>query len=216
MIKKYRIVRQSAQRIGQVVEDVLNEYREGIIEQEPDFTSQMLGGIKQMMKDYKVKDFIWTAKVLTDRSPTAQEKIYGADFMGVLNITAPQYTVQKGFLAQAKRIEPGVRMNKNDYKKMVDQCKEMLKRTLDSFLFLYTKEKVSVVPALSILGSYRNNKTINPHIHYSRDIVRFFEEHFESFIGDPKINAPDINVLKSIKEEWRARDLLFLGARYFG
>ena len=191
MIRALGIVREAAARVGKAVEDSLEALREGRVEQEPAFTDRMLGAIEAAMRDYRTKGVLWTAKTLTDRGRNSQERQHGADFAGVLSINVPQFKVSKGFLAQAKMIEPGAWMSSAEFDRMKDQCDRMLSRTPDSYVYLYSRWGVTVVPALSVVSSGIRN----PHELYSRSISRFYEEHFESFIGDRRLNAATSAVL---------------------
>jgi hypothetical protein len=101
--------------------------------------------------------------------------------MGVLNIELPELAVSKGFLAQAKLVRNG---SSGDLKELREQCKKMLNLSPDSFVFLYGQSGVRVVPAISVVGS-----KVDPLQLYSRSAQRFFEEHFECFIGDGNIQS---------------------------
>ncbi|MCL4799148.1 MAG: hypothetical protein KJ025_06145 [Burkholderiales bacterium] len=210
MIREFGIVRDAAARVAGAAERVTGALREGRVEQEPAFTDRMLGAIEGAMHDYQAKGISWSAKTLTDRGPNAQERQHGADFMGVLSIDLPAFTVKKGFLAQAKLIEPGGWVSKDEFERMKAQCERMLSRTPDSFVFLYARAGVTIVPAISILSSER----CNPHEFYSRSISRFYEEHFESFIGDRRLHAPTPGVLDEIRRDLDARSLLYLEAHF--
>jgi hypothetical protein len=210
MIRDFAIIRESARHLAEAANATVDTLLDGRIEQEPAFTDRMLGRIEQAMEGFSVKGVRWTAKTLTDRAPHAQEKRFGADFVGVLNIDLPAYAVNKGFLAQAKMIEPHQPIWAREYSHMHDQCAQMLSLTPDSFVFLYSKQGITVVPAISIVSAVEG---VNPHSLYSRDIARFFEEHFECFIGDRRINAPNIDALEKIRAEMEAQRLLYLSAR---
>ena len=92
---------------------------------------------------------------------------------------------------------------------MENQCHDMLAISPESFVFLYSVEQIKVVPAISVISSGRKN----PHELYSRRVARFYEEHFECFIGDHQINAPKIEVLAELRERINARNLLYLRAQ---
>jgi len=146
---------------------------------------------------------------LTHQGPHAQETRYGADFIGVLDINLPGYSVVKGFLAQAKRVEWGQIMNGRDWEDMKDQCDKMLALSPDSFVFVYSKVAISVVPAVSVMGAH----TRNLHDLSARSITRFYEEHFQCFIGDRGISAPSIETLDKLQAQFESRKLLYLEAR---
>ena len=163
----------------------------------------MLGAIEQAMHGFRVKGVSWVAKTLTDRGPGAQEKLYGADCRGVLDIDLPDFGVKKGFLAQAKLVRSYLDIRKELQK----QCEKMLALSPASFVFLYDYSRVSVIPAVAVVGTDHD-----PSALYSRTAARFFEEHFESFIGDRDIKAPTPDILEDLRSRYEARRLLYLRA----
>src|SRR5262249_10520646 len=80
------IVRAAAERAAQAAHRTLEALADGRIEQEPAFTDRMLGHIEEAMIDFEVKGVRWRAKKLTDHGPNAQEKRFGADLIGVLDV----------------------------------------------------------------------------------------------------------------------------------
>jgi len=200
LLKKYGIVRESSRKIDKAVRRTIEAYKEGRIEQEPAITDRLLGAMEESLNGFKAKGFEWQAKTLTDRGKNSQESTYGADFMVVLSVDIDKYKVNKGFLAQAKRSDVQI---KN--KELNSQCEKMLELSPDSFVFLYGKSGITVVPAISVVHSSANLNDL-----YSRDAARFFEEFFECFIGDQRICAPSIDVLQSIRETYHSRQLIYL------
>jgi len=208
-IRHYAIIREAATHIAEAAGGTVEVLVDGRVEQEPAFTDRMLGRIEGAMEGFVRKGVRWSAKTLTDRGRGSQEREFGADFAGVLNIDLEDYKVRKGFLAQAKIIEPDVRVAPADIERMVVQCEQMLRHTPDSFLFLYSMQGISVVPAVSVLGSPFSN----PHDLYARSLSRFYEEHFECFIGDRDISSPDPQMLDGLRERLRVRTLSYLSAQ---
>lgn len=203
MLRYYGIIRESAHKVAEAIDHTVEGYVDGRIEQEPAFTDRMLGSIEETLSGFQVKGVTWQAKTLSDRGRHAQEKKYGADFMGVLEVSLPEYNVRKGFLAQAKIIDSWF----IDFRELHSQCERMLKLSPASFVFLYSKKGVTVVPAISVVAT-----SANPTELYSRNAARFFEEHFESFIGDRNIAVPKIEALDELRGRYEARSLLYLAA----
>ncbi len=86
------------------------------------------------------RPLIWRAATLRAGSGSgAEEKEFGADILGVLSIDLPDYKVAKGFLAQAKRAEPGVRFSNSEWSRLRAQCNIMLMTTPDCFVVAYSK-----------------------------------------------------------------------------
>ncbi|NLH98006.1 MAG: hypothetical protein GX446_00780 [Chthonomonadales bacterium] len=212
MIIAHRIVREAAARVAGAADEALKALGEGRVEQEPAFTDRMLGAIEHSMRDFRSKSgrVQWTAKTLTDHGRNAQERRFGADFAGVLSIDLRGFRVRKGFLAQAKLIEPRASVPQRDFERMRDQCNLMLKYTPDSYLFLYAREGIRVVPAISVVSAAH---PCNPHALYARSIARFYEEHFESFIGDRRLNEATPQMLDELKREADVRAIQCLEAR---
>jgi hypothetical protein len=207
-IRHYAIIREAAAHIAGAAGGTVEALVEGRVEHEPAFTDRMLGRIEAAMEGYVRKGVRWSAKTLTDRGRSSQEREFGADFAGVLNIDLEDYKVNKGFLAQAKTIEPRVRVPPAEIQRMVVQCEQMLSHTPDSFLFLYSTLGIFVVPAVSIVGGHFSN----PHDLYARSLSRFYEEHFECFIGDREISSPSPQMLDALRERLRVRTLSYLAA----
>jgi hypothetical protein len=208
MIRYRQMIRSTAQRIADAAERATDDLSQGLVEQEPQLTDRMLGRIAASLEAYEVKGVKWTAKTLTDRGPNSQEKLYGADFVGVLDIQMPGYRVTKGFLAQAKLVRSGS-MSRHDFARMIDQCKMMLELSPASFVFHYSSEGIRVIPAIAVLAASGPEAVFDPDGLYSRRISTFYEEHFECFIGDMDISEPSERTLV----ELNARRLLYLAAR---
>jgi hypothetical protein len=208
MIRNIRMIRRVASRISKAAELAGNDLSENLVEQEPHFTDRLLGRIAQSIDGYKTKGVTWKAKTLTDRGPGAQEKRYGADFIGVLNIELATYSVKKGFLAQAKLLDQSGTMSAAEWKRMRKHCNDMLGVSSDSFIFVYSNESIRVIPAIVVLGATESRESFSPETFYSRSLARFFEEHFACFIGDHRISEPTIETLESL----HARRLLVLSA----
>jgi hypothetical protein len=183
MIKKHGIVKDSASHISQAANKTCESLEKGLIEHEAHFTDRMLGRIEESVDGYEVKGINWRSRTFTNQKPGPRDKNYDAELLGVLEIKLDDYHIKKGFLAQAMIIEPEDSMERYEIRRMKDQLENMLSISSASFLFLYSKERISVVPAISVV----NSKIDNPHELYSRSLTSFFMEHLESFIGDQKL-----------------------------
>lgn len=204
MISYYHAVREAATCIANAINHSVRALKDGRVEHEPAMTDRMLGAIEESLTNYCVKGICWRAKTLTDRGRGSQESKYGADFMGVLDINLPEFTVSKGFLAQAKLIRNGSAGNLKELKR---QCEKMLELSCDSFVFLYGPNGVRVVPALAIVGT-----TVEPLQLYNRSAQRFFEEHLQCFIGDRNIKCPTPQTLDALRTRFETRSAILIQA----
>ncbi len=208
MIKDLHIIRDSAAKLATAIDATVESCRDSPLEPEPQFTDRMLSRIEQVMDGYKINGIEWRAKTLTDSAPHAQGKTFRADFVGVLEIEVDGYSVKKGFLAQARRAEPGETISVEKYEELKEQCERMLAISPASYLFVYSQTGVTVTPALAVISSTRRN----PHDLYSRSAQRFFENHFECFVGDRRIHTPSFDAIASLRTELNARSVLALRA----
>ena len=208
MLAYYRAVRRAACRVAGAMVRSVEALHQGRVEHEPQLTDRMLGAVEETLRDFTTNGVLWTAKTLTDQAPGAQESKYGADFMGVLSIELPEFHVSKGFLAQAKLIRNG---RIDDIEKLKAQCTKMLKLSPASFVFLYNFHGVSVLPALSVVGS-----RVDPLLLYKRSAQRFFEEHFQCFIGDRDIQSPTPETLIKLQHKYEARSALLIEGKRNG
>lgn len=139
---------------------------------------------------------------LTDRGRNSQERKYGADFVGCLEIDLPNFAVKKGFLAQAKKIEPGQSFAPTEWANLVKQCEGMLRLSPASFVFIYSViDGLSVIPAISVVSAQK----CNPHEITNKSVQKFFTEHFDCFVGDQAISFAKIGALDQLYERYRAR-----------
>jgi hypothetical protein len=201
-------IRDASDRIGAAVNSLVDALRNQRINQEPDFTSRMVQAIAMTVDGMETNGIRWDAKVLSDRGRGSEESQYGADFWGIADIRLNDFRVSKGFLAQAKRLEPGQGFPPRDWNDLQSQCRRMLDVSPDSFIFLYSVTGVSVVPAISIEGADRTN----PHELPSR-LADFYLLHFEGFVGDRDLGAPHIGILERLRRQREARHLVYLRAQ---
>lgn len=208
---QYReIVRQSARAVSEAANRVVEAHRHGRVQQEPAFTDRMLGRIEEAMNNLNVRGVTWQATTLTDRGHGAQERLFGADFVGILSISLPEFQVHKGFLAQSKLLRDNQALSTSESSRLREQCDKMLSLSPDAFVFLYSTRGIRIVPAISVVSTRLGN--INLQRLYSRSMQRFFELHFESFIGDRTISIRDEKPLDELRETYEARRLLYLKA----
>jgi hypothetical protein len=198
MLKETRTVRDIAQTIADAAENALGAYREGRVVQEPQITDRILGAIEDRIRSIPSGDVIWTARTLrTSRGSGDEERRHGADLMGVLDVALGSYKATKGFLAQAKKAEPGQFFSNVDWRRLTQQCETMLRRTPSSFVFVYSRRRgIRIFPANSVVGlDSRDLFGL-----YDRSVSSFFENHIECFIGDPRLNSTDIKTLDALAD----------------
>jgi hypothetical protein len=229
MIRDYRAVREVANAIAQEADKVIDAYRRSRVTDEPHITDRLLGAIESRISNLRfgpVASSTWGGgfrsaiswQAMTLRSgprSAAHEKQYGADLLGVFSADLPNYKVAKGFLAQAKRAEPRTDFSRAEWHRLVDQCERMLSNTPDAFVIAYSKKQgVRFFSALAVTAL--NGRDLFEL--YSMSTRAFFERHLQSFIGDRRLDAPDIAVLDRLTADGPpdtrpSAHVLSLGAR---
>ena len=225
MIRRLKSVRRIAREISSAADGALDSYREGRVEEEPQLTDRILGAIEDRVLIRQLVAYgdlarempdpdsplsltkpviakrprggiVWKARTLrTGRGVAAEEKRHGADLMGILDLALPDYSATKGFLAQAKKAEPGQRFSKRDWGRLRSQCEKMLLRTPASFVWVYSRsEGIRIFSANSVLGL--ESRCIFDL--YSRSVSSFFENHIECFIGDRRLDSTNIETLDAL------------------
>ena len=211
MLQGDKVVRKVAREISEAANGALDAYVAGRIEEEPHITDRMLGAVDERIKNRKFNGIIWQARTLrTSRGRAAEEKRHGADLMGILDVDLPKYRIKKGFLAQAKRAEPGVPLK--NWEHLIHQCKKMVERTEESFVFIYSRnEGIRIFPAVAVISL----KSKDIFDLYSLSVQTFFEKHLECFIGDLRLDSTDIRTLDALAE-FSVERILYIEARMSG
>lgn len=230
MLRAYLTVRAIASVIADAGETAIQAYRDARVTDEPHITDRLLGAIEtavaasRLAREYRVPDppgaslhaddvegdadaaaaaagrrLVWQAMTLRAGSGSAaHEKRHGADVLGVLSIDTPGYQVSKGFLAQAKRAEPGIPFSKAEWERLQQQCETMLQVTPDAFALIFSKERGARMVSAAAIAAYSGRDVFDL---YDMGLRSFFERHIESFIGDRRLNKPQIEVLDRLRTQ---------------
>jgi len=185
----------AATRVASAAKKTAEEYAEKNIPDEPAFTAVLATRVKDALSYYAKGGISWNAKILSSHGPNTEESKFGADLLGALALDLPGYSVRKGFLAQAKRQEPGKAVSGAEWKRMQAQCDTMLRFTPESFVFVYALNGVFVVPAISVVAC---SQVEDLHTLHPKSLSAFYKEHFMCFVGDRRINAASPNVLDNL------------------
>ena len=195
MLRRYKIGK-VAREISEAAYVAFEDYRRGYKMDEPDITAQIVGAIRDRIRAKKIGNVIWNSHILTSRGKDAEEKRYGADLMGILDMELSDRNVKKGFLAQAKKIDPG-KISPQEWDRLTDQCKKMINYTCNSFVLVYSRERgIRMFHADEVL----NLKSRNVFDLYDYGIQTFFKHHLKCLIGDHRLNSTDIKTLDTLAE----------------
>ncbi len=195
-MKKYRILSELVNGVKKAEDRIIEKLIIGEIKQEPDLTSRLLESIETNLDGLRKNGVVIRTSVLTDRGRNSEESLYGADFIGTLKIRLPIYSIDKGFLIQAKLFkDKNKNLSEKDFNDIVQQCKKMISITPCSYLALYTPYGIKLLPANMVINStYESMKNLSKieNNFYLLNLSKFYKEHFECIIGDYSIDTTDI------------------------
>jgi len=194
-------------RIRKVERETLAILRLGRVEQEPALTDRLLGVMEHVLNGETIGGVTWVAKTLTDRGRGSQESEFGADFLAVFRASLSDFNIAKGFLGQSKLIEPSQSLSSSEAERLRTQCERMLAHSPASYVFLYSQQSgIVVVPASDVVAA----RGCNPHELTAKPMAKFYEEHYECFIGDTSIQSADPAGLEALRDRYVARRLFLL------
>lgn len=210
MFNNKQLVSQAVNKIALAARHALDDLALGRVQQEPALTDRFVAYVQSELNGRSLAGIQWSAVTLPDRGANSAESQIGADLLSVVQFNLPGFAVTKGFLAQAKLVEPSTTFPGTESQRLRNQCDKMLDVSPASYVFLYSEHSgIRVVPAIELTGS----RDCNPHELTSRSISQFFTEHFECFIGDRRFREATRKGLDILREEYRARKVLFLKAQ---
>ena len=205
-----KLVRGLVTKIRKAERLSLEALQRGRVEHEPAFTDRLLGSMEHVLNGARIGGVSWTAKTLTDRGANSQESEFGADFMAVFQASLPDFAIAKGFLAQSKLLEPGQSFAPAEAHRLKAQCENMLNHSPASYVFVYSQQSgILVVPAADVVAA----RDCNPHDLTSMPMGKFYEHHFECFIGDRAIKSATPDGLRVLRTQLEARRLFLLSGK---
>lgn len=204
----------AADRISELAGVGLNAMHTGRANQEPQVTDRIFGAIEGAIHENPIDGISWQAHTLGDRGAKSPESRFGADALVVLDIKVAGLSACKGILAQAKILEPEARMTQAEFNDLREQCTKMLALTPDAFVWLYHRNGVSVIPALSVVGLSTENR--RPGTASRWKFEYFIKAFIECFVGDQRFREATRAELERIADEVAARNALLLEAREDG
>lgn len=207
MYKGNIITKRLVSAVDKASKAALESWAYGRVSQEPQITDRLLAHIEAEINHRRIGGISWYAKTLSDRGRNSEESRFGADFLGAFSVTTPELNIKKGFLAQAKRVEPGDHWSSTDHDTLRYQCEKMLSVTSEAFLFLYSKSQgITIVSAESVISCSR----CNPHLLTAKSVRQFFTDHFECFVGDRRVGIESFSQLASMQKELNVRSVLLI------
>lgn len=197
-----------ARKVNGAAQRVVRDYRDGDAIDEESFSDQLCGRIKETLEGFETDSVSWQAEnVLRDRrygrlsarslSKHSEEPAFGADLVVVLDIDLPDYEVNKGFLAQAKRLEVDDDLAASERKRLVTQCDLMTEVTPASLVLLYGSSGLRAISATAVSASRGHQLDMIPTAY----IEAWFRELAICGLGDRKIQATDPGSLLTLAEE---------------
>ena len=188
--------KRASTKLANAATKTVQDYSVGALPDEPTFTGALVTRLRDALDGFATSGIVWSAKVLTSHGGNAEETVFGADFLGVLTLSLPGLTISKGFLAQAKRQEPGSKLSKTEWGRLKEQCDKMLSFTPESFVFVYALNGVYMIPAIKVASCI---EVEDLHTLHPQNTGPFYRNHFECFIGDRRLDSATPQILREMK-----------------
>jgi len=194
------------ERLAGATSRVADDYVEGDVVHEEPFTDQLCGRLKETLHEFETPNIRWQVDVATgdkararlrmrSLTKTKEEPLHGADLVMVLDTELGDYSIKKGLLAQAKRLEPGTKMDADEWRRLRGQCERMLDVTSESVVLLYHKGGVTPISAAAVLAYQERDL-------FSIDtwpIEILYSDFARCWKGDPHIQATDPASLEALR-----------------
>jgi len=138
MFKSNKLASTFSRKISAAARLAIEDITNGRAQQEPNITDRLIAYIQSEVQRANRPGLTWSAMIRTDRGPGSQERKYGADLVDSLEIRLGGFEVRKGFLAQAKKVDPNERYPSQEYQRLKSQCEDMLRLSAASYVFFCT------------------------------------------------------------------------------
>lgn len=196
-----------AEKLAAATMRTVQDYESEDVVGEEAFSEQLCGRLKETLEGFATPTIEWQADTaingrgrgrLKGRALTrwGEEPDLGADIIMVLDVETSDFSVRKGFLSQAKRLEVGQVMDRSEHKRLIEQCEKMLSVTPASIVYLYSRDRVHVVPATAVLQ--HRGRALYDILTY--DISILYRDFAICWFGDPRIQATDRVSLAGLRE----------------
>lgn len=169
--------------------------RSGELREEEDITSRLLERIGSTLT-FTDGDLRVVTKAITV-GKQKEEPASGADIAVVSVYQSPKFLITKGFLAQAKNLNLQQKMYQPGWGRLQNQCKKMLARTNESYVWLYSGTSLRVHKANAV--DCLKSQTVDdlPYMYLKTFLIDYLICHH----GDPNISFHDLPRLQEIIEE---------------
>jgi hypothetical protein len=175
--------------------------------------------LKETLEEFETPNFRWQVESAEGPSGRGElsarnlkkgdeEPEFGADIVITIDVEAADFEERKGFLVQAKRLEPLHDLSSERRSKLLEQCEKMLGVTPSSMVFLYSTQGVQAIPATAVLANKGQNLWQIPTWGYQV----LFLDFAMCWFGDPRLQAVDPAALERLRESVDAKSALqFIG-----
>jgi hypothetical protein len=198
----------AAKAIEDAILAVAQKQADGDIGNELDFNSRLVARIGNSIDGFEAPSSTWRTTAIISGREGSEETPMGSGLVMTADIQTPTYAIQKSMLIQTRRLEPTQKMRTREHQWLKKQCADMLDLSADSFVFLYSPSKVTVVSAAAVEAS--NLSKLHDLYLYSPNIL--FEDFFLCWQGDPRLKANTKEDLAQLRTRARADSAILLRA----
>lgn len=178
--------REAARHAERGVRRAIKALRTRRAKREDDLSGVLKGNLDAELEG-KIGRLSWDCTILNHSSGrSAEEQEFGADLLINVRFNGRHLKYNKGVLVQAKKLQGGQLISRHEHERLKDQCRDMLKHSSESFVWIYSNTGMRCAPARSVEGS--PDRDLNNLAVWTS--YRFFWELFRCPIGDDEIDSP--------------------------
>lgn len=203
MSAEVHFVRAAAERLTVAAEATCAALAEGLVGSERAFIDRLVRRMAAELDGFQSHDLRWRAKSHVTRGEA--DATYLADLLVAFEVDLPDYAVRTGLLTRVVRRGPEGQTDHESLDELRRSCAEMLGTTGDAFVLIARAGGVIALPAATVAGSVGPLERL-----HQRTLGRFFEEHFSSFLGDPRLAGAGDTPLEELCRQHRSRTGLAL------
>lgn len=194
-------------QIGALAQEFQERIATAELKGEEDITSRLIERLAAVLTRTG-HDFTLQSKAITIDKYKEEPRI-GADILVVTSYTSSKIKISKGFLVQAKNLDHGKKLTTKGMNDLREQCRSMLKKSVESYVWCYSKRSIRVQKAYTV-EKLRTNRPDDVFYTYFRPFMNAF---LKCHHGDPKLDLTEFPRLKDVIESLKIPNVLMIKAQ---
>lgn len=191
-------------KIGELAKEFQERIAIGELKGEEDITSRLIERLAGVLTRSEPGFTLQSKAITIDKYK--EEPTIGADILIVTSYASKQINISKGFLVQAKNLNQGKNLSTQEMNSLRKQCGAMLKESVESYVWCYSKGSIRVQKAYTV-EKLRTNRPDDVFYTYFRPFMNSF---LKCHHGDPSLDLTAFPRLKRVVESLKIPNVLMI------